>query len=68
MHDKGLKAIMLRSVVQLVRRPIYWSGFFILPLFMFLFLTSMLGKGLPTRVPAAIVDKDGTSMSRELKQ
>lgn len=68
MRDKGLKAIMLRSVLQLVRRPIYWAGFFILPLFMFLFLTSMLGKGLPTRVPAAIVDKDGTSMSRELTQ
>lgn len=66
--NKGLKAIILRSMVQIVRRPIYWGGFFIMTLFMFLFLTSMLGKGLPTRVPAAVIDKDGTSMSRELTQ
>lgn len=66
--NKGFKAIMLRSVVQIVRRPIYWLGFFLMPLFMFLFLTSMLGKGLPTRVPAAIVDRDGTALSRELTQ
>ncbi len=66
--DRGLKAIMLRSVVQFVRRPVYWTGFFIIPLFMFLFLTSMLDKGLPTRIPAAIVDRDGTSLSREITQ
>lgn len=66
--NKGLRAIILRSMVQIVRRPIYWGGFFIMTLFMFLFLTSMLGKGLPTRVPAAVIDKDGTSMSRELTQ
>lgn len=66
--NTGFKAIVLRSMVQIVRRPIYWTGFFILPLFMFLFLTSMLGKGLPTRVPAAVIDRDGTSMSRELTQ
>ena len=66
--NKGLRVIILRSMVQIVRRPIYWGGFFIMTLFMFLFLTSMLGKGLPTRVPAAVIDKDGTSMSRELTQ
>lgn len=59
---------MLRSMIQIVRRPIYWAGFLLLPLFMFLFLTSMLEHGLPTRVPAAIVDRDGTSLSREITQ
>lgn len=66
--NRGLKAIILRSMVQIVRRPVYWTGFFIYPLFMFLFLTTMLSKGLPTRVPAAIVDRDGTSLSREITQ
>lgn len=66
--DRGFRAIMLRSLVQIVRRPVYWTGFFIFPLFMFLFLTTMLEKGLPTRVPAAIVDRDGTSLSREITQ
>lgn len=66
--DSGLKAIILRSMVQIVRRPVYWTGFFIYPLFMFLFLTTMLSKGLPTRIPAAIIDRDGTSLSREITQ
>ena len=64
----GVVGIMLRSVIQIVRRPIYWVGFFMLPLFMFLFLTTMLDKGLPTRVPVAIVDRDGTSLSRQITQ
>lgn len=72
MSDKieryGVKAIMLRSVIQIVRRPIYWVGFLMLPLFMFLFLTTMLDKGLPTRVPAAIIDRDGTELSRQITQ
>lgn len=66
--ERGLKAIMLRSLVQIVRRPLYWTGFFIIPLFMFLFITSMLEAGLPTKVPASIVDRDGTSLSRHITQ
>lgn len=65
---KGFKAIFLRSVLQIVRRPLYWVGFFMLPLFFFLFLSSLMEQGLPTRVPAAIVDKDGTPLSREITQ
>ncbi len=66
--ERGVKAIFVRSVIQIVRRPIYWTGFLLLPLFLFLFLTSMLDRGLPTRVPAAIVDRDGSSLSREITQ
>lgn len=60
--------IMVRSLIQIVRRPIMWCGIFLLPLFMFLFFTSMLDAGLPTRIPAAIVDKDGTPISRQITQ
>lgn len=66
--DRGVKAIMLRSMVQIVRRPVYWTGFLMLPLFLFLFIGSMLDKGLPTRVPAAIVDRDGSALSRGITQ
>lgn len=59
---------MQRSLIQIVRRPIYWVGIFVLPLFLFLFFTSMLDKGLPTRVPAAMVDMDGSRISREITQ
>lgn len=67
-NKKGIWAIAVRSTIQIVRRPVYWVGFFFLPLFMFLFLTSMFDRGLPTRVPAAMVDKDGSQLSRELTQ
>lgn len=60
--------IMTRSIIQIVRRPLMWVAIFGLPLFMFLFVGSILDKGLPTRIPAAIVDKDGTSLSRGITQ
>lgn len=65
---KGFKAIFVRSVVQIVRRPVYWIGFFVLPLFLIVFFGSILSPGLPTRLPAAIVDLDGTSLSRGITQ
>lgn len=64
----GLRGIMLRSLVQIVRRPLMWVGMLILPLFMFLFVGDMLNKGLPTRIPAAIVDRDGSQLSRQITQ
>lgn len=66
--DRGVKAIMVRSVIQIVRRPLMWIGMLGLPLFLFLFLGSLLEPGLPTKVPAAIVDKDGTQLSRSITQ
>lgn len=65
---KGFRAIFVRSVIQIVRRPIYWVAFFILPLFCFLFLSNLMEEGLPARVPAAMVDKDGSSISRQVTQ
>ena len=66
--ENGAWAIMVRSLIQTVRRPLLWIAIFGLPLFLMLFVTSMLDKGLPTKIPAAIIDKDGTSLSRQLTQ
>ncbi|MCH5242248.1 MAG: ABC transporter permease [Muribaculaceae bacterium] len=63
-----MKAIFIRSVLQLVRRPIYWVAFFLLPLFCFMLLTSLMQEGLPSKVPAAMIDKDGSSLSRNVTQ
>ncbi|MDE6399435.1 MAG: ABC transporter permease [Muribaculaceae bacterium] len=68
MKPTGFKAIFVRSVLQLVRRPIYWVGFFVLPLFTFLLLSNLMENELPYHVPAAIVDKDGSSLSRSVTQ
>ena len=65
--EKGFRAIFMRSVLQIVRRPMYWAGFFLLPLFFLFFLTDEMEDGLPQRVPAAIVDKDGSAISRQIK-
>lgn len=65
---KGFKAIFIRSVLQIVRRPIYWVGFFILPLFCFMFLTSEMENGIPTKAPAAMIDRDGSNLSRNVTQ
>lgn len=64
--DKGLLAILRHTVRQMIRRPIYWFGFFGIPLFMFLFITSMMESGLPQHIPAALVDRDGTELSRNV--
>ena len=64
----GFKQIFMRSVKQLTGRPIYWVAMFALPLFLMLMLTNMMEQGLPDKVPAAIVDKDGTAISREITQ
>ena len=63
-----MKQIFIRSVLQIVRRPIYWVAFFILPLFCFMLLTSLMEEGLPSQVPAAMIDKDGSSLSRNVTQ
>ncbi len=68
MKPTGFKAIFVRSVLQIVRRPIYWAAFFILPLFCFLFLSDLMTDGLPSKVPTAMVDKDGSSLSRSVTQ
>lgn len=59
---------MMRSLLQIARRPLMWVAMLGLPLFIFLFISSMMSEGLPTKIPAAIVDLDGTSLSREITQ
>lgn len=64
----AFRSIFMRSVLQIVRRPIYWVAFFILPLFCFMLLTSLMENGLPSKVPAAMIDRDGSQLSRKITQ
>lgn len=68
MKSTGMRSIMWDSLVQIATKPIYLVGFFFLPLFIFLMLTSLMEAGLPTQIPAAIVDHDGSSLSRSVSQ
>lgn len=59
---------MRESIVRIASKPIYWVGIFVLPLFIFLLITSLMEEGLPEKVPAGIIDHDGTALSREITQ
>lgn len=63
-----MKRLIWESIVRIASKPIYWVGIFILPLFTFLLITSLMEEGLPEKVPAGIVDHDGTTLSRQITQ
>lgn len=63
-EKKGFWQIVRRCFVGYASEPVYWVGFFLLPLFLFFFLGSLMKEGLPEKIPAAIVDMDHTSISR----
>ncbi len=56
-------AVVLRECRRMVGRPIYLVMTLVLPLFCYLFFASMLGEGLPQKLPIAVVDLDGSSLS-----
>ena len=41
---------------------------FLLPLFVFLFLSSLMAEGLPQKAPAGVIDNDGSPLSRKITQ
>ena len=65
---RGVWAVAMDSLRAIATKPIYWVGIFALPLFTFLLITSLMEEGLPEKVPAGIVDRDGTALSRQVTQ
>ncbi len=64
----GLKAIIKDSFLHMIRRPIYWVATLFVPLLSMFLLTDLMHDGLPTRIPAGIVDLDNSKMSRSIHQ
>lgn len=62
----GLKATMLREVGRLASRKIYLFAMVLVPVLMSVFFVSLLGEGLPLKIPSAIVDLDHSEMSRSI--
>ena len=58
--------VIKREIRLLGSRPMWLVGMTLVPLFMAFFFLSILGEGLPKKVPAAIVDLDHSQMSREI--
>lgn len=63
---KALFAVARREIRRICSRPIYLVGMLLVPLFMAFFFLSLLGEGLPRRVPVAIVDLDHSQISRRI--
>lgn len=63
---KGLLAVARRELRRICSRPIYLVGMLLVPLFMAFFFLSLLGEGLPRKVPVAIVDLDHSQISRRI--
>ena len=63
--ERGVKAIFLRSLVQIVRRPITWAGFIGLPLFIFPFSHRSSTRGSPRAYrPASLTRTAPASRAR----
>lgn len=62
----ALWQIMKRECQRMVARPLYLFCMVIAPLFCYIFFTTLMGSGLPTNLPIAVVDLDDTSTSRNL--
>lgn len=66
MSETGVKALIVRECKRMISRPIYIFAIIVAPLFSVFFFISLMGKGLPTNLPIAVVDYDRSSLSRNL--
>lgn len=62
----GFRTIVWETLAEIARRPVCWIGFLLLPMMLSFMYSNLMEQGLPTRIPAAIVDLDHTSTSRTL--
>ena len=46
--------------------PLFLFCMIIAPLFCLIYLTSLMGEGLPTKLPAAMVDEDNTHITHTI--
>ena len=58
--------IAKREVLRIAVRPLYLFCMIIAPVFCYLFFTTLMANGLPTALPAGVVDLDNTSTTRNI--
>ena len=58
--------IAKREVLRIAVRPLYLFCMIIAPVFCYLFFTTLMANGLPTDLPAGVVDLDNTSTTRTI--
>ena len=55
-----------RELGRMVSRRVYVVAALVIPILSYVFFTTMLADGLPTKLPVAVIDNDNTSLSRNL--
>ena len=63
---KRLYRIAVRELRHIITRPIYLFCMVIAPIFCYVFFTTLMANGLPTNMPAGVVDLDNTSTTRNI--
>ena len=63
---KDIWLITRRELVAFSHRPIFLVIMFVAPLGFLWMFTSLMSAGLPTKLPAALVDEDDTHITRQL--
>ena len=58
--------IAKREVFRIATRPLYLFCMVIAPLFCYIFFTTLMWNGLPTDMPAGVVDLDNTATTRSI--
>lgn len=64
--QQRLLLIVKREVRRIATKPMYLFCMVIAPIFSYLFFTTMMDSGLPTEMPAGVVDMDNTSTTRNI--
>ena len=63
---KRLGRIAEREIYRITKKPMYLFCIIVAPIFCFVFFSTLMGKGLPTDLPAGVVDLDNTATSRNI--
>ena len=63
---KRLLQIAKREVIRIATKPMYLFCMVIAPIFSYIFFTTLMSSGLPTNMPAGVVDLDNTSTTRTI--
>lgn len=61
-----IKSIILRELRSYSHRPLFLFCMIVAPVLCAVFFVTLMDKGLPTRLPAGIVDEDNTYISRTI--
>lgn len=62
--SKRLWAIMRRELELFSRRPLFLFTMIVAPVLCIIFFTTLMADGLPTKLPAGMVDEDDTHVTR----